>query len=64
MEAYLKRDWVEKLTLTKGELIGKIAKINKEDTDFKDRTSNNLPVGSKIFPAKEREDILLVENNG
>lgn len=38
-------DWVDKLTLTKGELIGEINKINKVDTDFKDGTSNNIPIG-------------------
>ncbi|NMH74323.1 hypothetical protein HF078_14625 [Bacillus sp. RO2] len=31
---------------------------------FKDWMSNKLPVGSKIFFAKERGDMLLVEANG
>lgn len=46
-------DRVDKLTLTKGELIGEINKINKVDTDFKDGTSNNIPVGSKILSPKK-----------
>ena len=57
-------DWVEELTLTKGTQIGEIKKVSKEGTDFKDWMSNKLPVGSKIFSAKERGDILLVEANG
>ncbi|MGP4082554.1 hypothetical protein ACTWQL_21940 [Pseudalkalibacillus sp. R45] len=38
--------------------------INKANTDFKDGMSNKLPVGTKIFSAKGRGDILLVETNG
>ncbi len=37
---------------------------NDANTDFNNEMSNKLPVGAKIFSAKERGDILLVEING
>ncbi|MCK1990485.1 hypothetical protein MPH48_20585 [Lysinibacillus fusiformis] len=59
-------DWVEKLTLTKGEQVGEIKTKNGTDTNFKDEMSNKLPVGAKIFSVKEKEEIggpiLLVES--
>ncbi|AGX02913.1 hypothetical protein B14911_16150 [Bacillus sp. NRRL B-14911] len=57
-------DWVEKLSLKKDAQIGEIQSRNENDTDFEDAMSNKLPVGAKIFSAKEREDILLVESEG
>ncbi|WP_245976780.1 hypothetical protein [Oceanobacillus arenosus] len=56
-------DWVEELSLTKDVQIGDIVTRNDANTDFNDEMSNKLPVGAKIFSAKEREDILLVEVN-
>jgi hypothetical protein len=35
--------------------------VQLHNTDFSDEVSNKLPVGSKIFSAKERVDILTVE---
>jgi hypothetical protein len=57
-------DWVEDLTLTKDVQIGKIKTKNDTNKDFKNETSNILPVGTKIFSAKERGDILIVEFEG
>ncbi|EIT84361.1 hypothetical protein A374_16283 [Fictibacillus macauensis ZFHKF-1] len=54
-------DWVEELSLTKNVQIGAIKTRNDANTDFNNEMSNKLPVGAKIFSAKEREDILLVE---
>lgn len=57
-------DWVEELSLTKDVQIGEIKTKNDTDTNFKDEMSNKLPVGAKIFSAKERGDILIVEVEG
>lgn len=57
-------DWVEELSLTKDVQIGEIQTKNDTNTDFKDEMSNKLPVGTKIFSAKERGDILIVESEG
>lgn len=57
-------DWVKELSLTKDVQIGEIKTKNDTDTDFKDGMANKLPVGAKIFSAKERGDILLVEVEG
>ncbi|MCP1157159.1 hypothetical protein [Bacillus infantis] len=57
-------DWVEKLSLKKDAQIGEIQSRNENDTDFENGMSNKLPVGARIFSAKEREDILLVESEG
>jgi protein involved in sex pheromone biosynthesis len=52
-------DWVDELTLSKDEQVGEILTRNKKDTDFENGMSNELPVGTKIFSAKERKDILI-----
>lgn len=57
-------DWVEELSLTKDDQVGEIKTINATNTDFKDEMANKLPVGAKIFSAKERGDILIVELDG
>ncbi|RDW15856.1 hypothetical protein CWR48_18845 [Oceanobacillus arenosus] len=57
-------DWVEELSLTKDVQIGEIKTKNDSNTDFKDEMANKLPVGAKIFSAKERGDILIVELEG
>ena len=58
-------DWVEELTLTKGEQVGEIKTKNDTDTNFEDEMSNKLPVGAKIFSTVEKEGpILLVESEG
>ncbi|MGN7410512.1 hypothetical protein [Sporosarcina sp. SAFN-010] len=61
-------DWVEELTLTKDEQVGEIKTRNYTNTNFEDNMSNKLPVGAKIFSAKESGEvagpILLVESEG
>ncbi|KOP82725.1 hypothetical protein AMS60_09685 [Bacillus sp. FJAT-21945] len=57
-------DWVEKLTLTKDVQIGKIKSRNDTNTVFKDEMSNKLPIGARIYSAKDRGDILIVESDG
>lgn len=57
-------DWVEELSLTKDVQIGEIKIKNNTNIDFKDEMANKLPVGAKIFSAKERGDILIVEFEG
>lgn len=61
-------DWVEELTLTKNEQVGEIKTKNETDTNFEDDMSNKLPVGSKIYSAKEVGEvggpILIVESEG
>lgn len=57
-------DWVEELSLTKDVQIGEIKTRNEANTDFKDEMANKLPVGAKIYSAKERGDILIVEWEG
>jgi hypothetical protein len=57
-------DWVEELSLTKDVQIGEIKTKNDTNIDFKDEMANKLPVGAKIFSAKERGDILIVEVEG
>ncbi|KAB2331585.1 hypothetical protein F7731_18605 [Cytobacillus depressus] len=57
-------DWVEEIPLRKDVQVGKIKTRNDVNTDFKDEMSNKLPVGAKIFSAKERGDILIVESEG
>lgn len=55
-------DWVDELSLTKDVQIGEIKTKNDTNTDFKDETSNKLPIGAKIFSTKERGDIFIVES--
>lgn len=57
-------EWVEDLTITKASQIGEIKTKNEKDTNFKNEVSNKLPVGTKIFSTKERDDILVVEVDG
>ena len=57
-------EWVEDLTITKDSQIGEIKTKNEKDTNFKNEVSNKLPVGTKIFSTKERNDILVVEVDG
>ena len=57
-------DWVEEVFLTKNVQIAEIKTRNEANTKFKDEMSNKLPVGAKIFSAKERGDILIVESEG
>ncbi|UZJ76810.1 hypothetical protein [Fictibacillus sp. KU28468] len=44
-------DWVDKLKLTKKELLGEISGNSRKS--FKDGIANKLPVGAKIYSAKD-----------
>lgn len=59
-------DWVNELTLTKDKLVGEITTLFSKvsNKSFKNGMANNLPIGAKIYTAKERVDILIVEFNG
>ncbi|TSB45923.1 hypothetical protein [Alkalicoccobacillus porphyridii] len=58
-------DWVDELTLTKGEQVGEIKEqVAEGNYDYANGTANKLPVGTIIYEAKERDDILIVEVNG
>ena len=55
-------DWVEELVLTKEVQVGEIKKTNSQTDQFADGMANKLPVGAKIYSAKERGDVLLVDD--
>lgn len=58
-------EWVDALTLTKGEKVGEIKKRNQTGTNFEDEMANKLPVGVEIYSTHEQEGpILLVELDG
>ncbi|MCJ8008275.1 hypothetical protein ACFFF5_11605 [Lederbergia wuyishanensis] len=58
-------DWVNELELTRNELIGEIQKsfIDFSTTPFENGMANKLPIGAKIYSAKQRGGILIVEFN-
>lgn len=55
-------DWVDKLELTKKDLLRKIS--GNSQKSFKDGIANKLPVGAKIYSAKERNDVVIAEYDG
>ncbi|WP_286231896.1 hypothetical protein [Neobacillus mesonae] len=59
-------DWVNELELTKGNLVGEITETftNGNPKSFKNGMANKLPIGTKIYSAKEKPGILIVEYNG
>lgn len=59
-------DWVDELSLTKNKEIGEIeSNYNFDSNDsFKNKMATTLPIGSKIFSANERIDVLIVEDKG
>jgi hypothetical protein len=57
-------DWVNELPFTKGSYIGKITKMHHNSTTFTNGMANGLPVGTLLFSATERSDILLAEVDG
>ncbi|MGP4039218.1 hypothetical protein ACTWP4_04815 [Gracilibacillus sp. D59] len=42
-------DWVKELNYTIGEKVGEITKQTDKAKDFKNGTSNKLPIGTKIY---------------
>ncbi|MDQ0208629.1 hypothetical protein [Alkalicoccobacillus murimartini] len=58
-------DWVDELTLTKGDQVGEIKEQAMEGNyDYSNEMANKLTVGSIIYEAKERDDVLIVEDSG
>jgi hypothetical protein len=59
-------DWVEELPLTKNKELGEITSISSkpDNYQYKNGMANKLPIGSKIYSVKERNDVLVVEVNG
>jgi hypothetical protein len=59
-------EWVNELKLTKNEFVGEITEEFSNDfsKSFKDGMANQLPIGTKIYTTKERDDVLIVEYNG
>lgn len=59
-------EWVEELELTKHKELGEITAVssNPKNYNYKNGMANKLPIGAKIFSAKERDDILLAEYEG
>ncbi|MEY8749715.1 hypothetical protein [Alkalicoccobacillus gibsonii] len=58
-------DWVDELTLTKGDQVGEVKEqVEKDHFEYSNGTANKLSVGSPIFEANERDDILIVEEDG
>ena len=55
-------DWVDELALTKGEEIGEIEKNTTSSKEFINKTANVLPVGTKIYRAKERNGMLIADD--
>lgn len=61
-------EWIEELTLTKNEQVGEITTRYDPYANFENNMATQLPVGAKIFSAKESGEvggpILLVETDG
>lgn len=55
-------DWVDELALTKGEEIGEIEKNTTNPKEFTNKTANILPVGTKIYRAKEGNGMLIADD--
>ncbi|MNY71591.1 hypothetical protein D3C86_2099660 [compost metagenome] len=47
--------------LTKDKEITEVIEQRKDGKEFKNRTANKLEAGTKIFSAKERNDIIIAE---
>lgn len=57
-------DWVNQLEVTKDKEIGKVESKYGAGQTFKNKMANNIPVGTKIYSTKERNDVLIIEING
>lgn len=55
-------DWVDELSLTKGEEIGEIEKNTTNPKEFINKTANVLPVGTKIYRAKGSNGMLIADD--
>lgn len=57
-------EWVNELQLTENSKIGIIETNSSKAAEFKNGTANKLSKGTEIFTAKERNDVLMVKNDG
>jgi len=57
-------DWINELQLTENLKVGKIETNSSNATEFKNGTANKLSVGTEIFTVKERNDVLMVKDDG
>ncbi|MET1032242.1 hypothetical protein [Domibacillus tundrae] len=57
-------DWVDQLSLTKGEKAGEIQQNVTVPEDFRDGSATHLSKGTVIFKAVEQQDVLIVDVNG
>ncbi|MFB7157704.1 hypothetical protein [Lysinibacillus sp. NPDC056232] len=54
-------EWIDELEINEDQYIGAIKYNATKAEDFKNGTANHLPIGAKIYSAKERDDILIVK---
>ncbi|REK77038.1 hypothetical protein [Paenibacillus paeoniae] len=56
-------DWVDEVELTKGEFLLEITLKTDDAEQFENGAANQLPIGTKIYGAKERGDIVIAETD-
>ena len=56
-------DWVKDLDYTIGEEIGEITNQTNKANDFKNGTSNKLPVGTKVYKTDTQIYIAIIDGN-
>ncbi|WP_052344312.1 hypothetical protein [Bacillus ndiopicus] len=56
-------DWVDALTLIEDELVGAIELNSATLSKFSNLAANKLPVGTEIYTATERNDILIAKHD-
>ncbi|KMY32479.1 hypothetical protein ACZ11_10160 [Lysinibacillus xylanilyticus] len=54
-------EWIDELELNENKYIGEIKFNSSKAKDFKNGTANLLPIGTKIYSVKERDDIFIVK---
>lgn len=57
-------DWINELQFTENSKVGKIEANSSNAVEFKNGTANKLSVGTEIFTVKERNDVLMVKDDG
>jgi len=57
-------DWINELQFTENSKVGKIEANSSNAAEFKNGTANKLSVGTEIFTVKERNDVLMVKDDG
>ncbi|MEY9972068.1 hypothetical protein ABH966_002442 [Lysinibacillus sp. RC46] len=54
-------EWIDELEVNEDKNIGEIEFNATKAEDFKNGTANLLPIGTKIYSVKERDDIFIVK---